>query len=229
MTDMLFQSILTNETGELLASGAVISLLASVIMGAVIAFLYMYKAEYSKNFVVALVILPALVQVVITVVNGNLGASVAVMGAFSLIRFRSVPGNSKDMTAIFFAMAVGLANGMGYVMYSALIVVMVGLVYMILTGTNFGTPKQQERQLKVLIPENLDYTTVFDDIFEKYTLKAELSRVRTSDLGSIFELTYLIRSKDESEDKEMLDALRTRNGNLTITLSRQKSRVAEEI
>ena len=225
----MFTSYLVNAAGELTTEGALISLVASMICGLVIAALYMVRSDYSTNFVIALVILPALVQVVITVVNGNLGASVAVMGAFSLVRFRSAPGSAKDITAIFFAMAVGLANGMGYILYSATIVGIVGVIYLFLTLSGFGEHGVREKHLKVLIPESLDYTTVFDDVFEKYVKRSELTKVKTTDLGSIFELNYQITLKDAKQEKEFLDALRTRNGNLTIICSRPVNRSVEEI
>ena len=225
----MFTSYLVNAAGELTTGGALISLLASMVCGLVIAALYMVRSDHNKNFMIALVILPALVQVVITVVNGNLGASVAVMGAFSLVRFRSAPGSAKDITAIFFAMAVGLANGMGYVLYSAAVVGIVGLVYLLLTISGFGENGVREKHLKVLIPESLDYTTVFDDVFEKYVKRSELTKVKTTDLGSIFELNYQITLKDVKQEKEFLDALRTRNGNLTIICSRPVNHAVEEI
>ena len=225
----MFTSYLVNAAGELTTGGALISLVASMICGLVIAAVYMVRSDYSKNFVIALVILPALVQVVITVVNGNLGASEAVMGAFSLVRFRSAPGSAKDITAIFFAMAVGLANGMGYILYSATIVGIVGVIYLFLTLSGFGEHGVREKHLKVLIPESLDYTTVFDDIFEKYVKRSELTKVKTTDLGSIFELNYQITLKDAKQEKEFLDALRTKNGNLTIICSRAVNRTVEEI
>ena len=225
----MFSSILTNAAGDLSTAGALGCLLASVICGLVIAFLYMFRSSYTKSFVIGLVILPALVQVVITVVNGNLGAAVSVMGAFSLIRFRSLPGTSKDITFIFFAMAVGLANGMGFVYYSGAIVIMLALIYLLLVVSKFGDGNLKEKSLKVLIPETLDYMTVFDDIFEKYLNKVDLVRVKTEDLGSIFELSYLVSLKDPSQEKEFVDALRTRNGNLTIICSRPISKAPEEM
>ena len=225
----MFSSILTNAAGELSTAGALGCLIASVLCGLVIAFLYMFRSSYTKSFVIGLVILPALVQIVITVVNGNLGAAVSVMGAFSLVRFRSLPGTSKDITFIFFAMAVGLANGMGFVYYSGATVIMLALIYLILVVSKFGEGNLKEKSLRVLIPENLDYMTVFDDIFEKYLTKADLIKVKTEDLGSIFELNYMVSLKDASKEKEFVDALRTRNGNLTIICSRPISKAPEEL
>ena len=225
----MFTNILTDAAGSITAAGALEGLLASLVFGLIIAALYMYRSQFTKSFVIGLVILPALVQVVITVVNGNLGASVAVMGAFSLIRFRSVPGTSKDITFIFFAMAVGLTNGMGYVAYSGATVAILAVAYLILVSTRFGETGIKEKSLKVLIPEALDYTTVFDDIFEEYLTRQELVRVKTTDLGSIFELNYTISLKDTAKEKEFVDALRTRNGNLTIICSRPVAKAPEEM
>ena len=225
----MFQSILNAEQGSMTISNTLICLAVSLVCGFLIALIYMYKTNYTKSFVTSLVILPALVQVVITVVNGNLGASVAVMGAFSLIRFRSVPGSSKDITAIFFAMAVGLANGMGYVTYSGVIVLIVGLVFFFLNMTSFGEVKNGYRNLKILIPENLDYTTVFDVLFENYLDYCELIKVKTTDLGSMYELTYSISFKDAHKEKEFLDEIRCRNGNLTIVCGRPQNKAIEEL
>ena len=225
----MFTNILTDAAGSITAAGALECLLASLVFGLIIAALYMYRSQFTKSFVIGLVILPALVQVVITVVNGNLGASVAVMGAFSLIRFRSVPGTSKDITFIFFAMAVGLTNGMGYVAYSGATVAVLAVAYLILVSTRFGETGIKEKSLKVLIPEALDYMTVFDDIFEEYLTRHELVRVKTTDLGSIFELNYTISLKDAAKEKEFVDALRTRNGNLTIICSRPVAKAPEEM
>lgn len=225
----MFTSILNSEMGNMTISNNLICLAVSLVCGFIIALIYMYKSTYSKSFVTSLVILPALVQVVITIVNGNLGASVAVMGAFSLVRFRSVPGSSKDITAIFFAMAVGLANGMGYVTYSGVIVLVVGIVFFVLNLSKFGETKKNYKNLKVLIPENLDYTSVFDDLFDKYLDKYELIKVKTTDLGSMYELTYYITLKDSKQEKEFLDEIRCRNGNLTIICGRPQNKVTEEL
>ena len=223
----MFTSLFNAQAGSMTLLNTLICLAASFVCGFIIAGVYMYKATYTKSFVTSLVILPALVQVVITVVNGNLGASVAVMGAFSLVRFRSVPGSSKDITAVFFAMAVGLANGMGYVTYSAIIVVAVGILFLILNLTKFGEKPQDYKELKILIPESLDYTNVFDDLFEKYLDQQELVKVKTTDLGSIYELSYHIKLKDAAKEKEFLDEIRCRNGNLTIICGRPHNAVTE--
>ncbi|MGN0347751.1 MAG: DUF4956 domain-containing protein [Lachnospiraceae bacterium] len=223
----MFTSLLNAQAGSITIQNTLICLAASFVCGFIIAGVYMYKSIYTKSFVTSLVILPALVQVVITVVNGNLGASVAVMGAFSLVRFRSVPGSSKDITAVFFAMAVGLANGMGYVTYSATIVVAVGLLFLLLNLTKFGEKPQDYKELKILIPESLDYTNVFDDLFEKYLEQQELVKVKTTDLGSIYELSYHIKLKDAAKEKEFLDEIRCRNGNLTIICGRPHNTITE--
>lgn len=225
----MFTNILLDAAGTATTVGALGCLVASLICGLIISLLYMYKSEYTRSFVIGLILLPALVQIVITVVNGNLGASVAVMGAFSLIRFRSVPGTSKDITFIFFAMATGLANGMGYVVYSGATVALLALIYLLLVSLHYGEGSRNEKSLKVLIPESLDYTSVFDDIFEEYLSNSELIKVKTEDLGSIFELNYMITMKDTSKEKEFVDALRTRNGNLTIICSRPVARTPEEM
>lgn len=225
----MFTSILSSATGSLTVISTLLCTAASMGCGLVIALIYMYKSTYTKSFVTSLVIMPALVQTVIMIVNGNLGTSVAVLGAFSLVRFRSVPGSSKDITAIFFAVAVGLANGMGYLTYSASIILIVGLVFFILYVVPFGEHSGKFKELKVLIPENLDYTEVFDDLFENYLKKWELIRVKTTDLGSLYELSYHIVMKDYKKEKEFLDEIRCRNGNLTIICGRPQNRSAEEL
>ena len=181
----------------------------------IIALVYMIHSTYTKSFVISLVLLPALIGVIIMMVNGNLGTSVAVLGAFSLVRFRSVPGSSKEITSIVFAMAVGLATGMGYVTFAGLITVLVSLVLFLLSRTPFGETRSA-RELRVLIPEDLDYTAVFEDIFAQYTRTHQLNKIKTTNLGSMFDLCYHIRLKDPAQEKALIDALRCRNGNLTI-------------
>lgn len=197
--------------------------LTSLVLGLGVALLYMYRNVYTKSFVVTLVLLPAMVQIVIMVVNGNLGTGVAVMGAFSLIRFRSIPGSAKDISSIFFSMAIGLATGMGYLSIALLFLVIVGVASILLTTLKFGEQRQMEKELKITIPESLDYNGVFDDLMKKYTNKADLFRVKTTNMGSLYELQYRILIKEEGVEKEFIDELRCRNGNLNIVLGRLPS------
>lgn len=206
--------------GVITPSGLLICTLASLILGLLSAVLYMFRNTYTKGFVTALVLLPAIVQMVITLVNGNLGTGVAVMGAFSLVRFRSAPGGAREICAIFLAMALGLATGMGYIGIAAMMLVLLGLAQVLLTITSFGECSASERELKITIPESLDYNGVFDDLFGIYTRSCELVRVRTTNMGSLYELQYHITLRDQAEEKEFIDALRCRNGNLGITCGR---------
>lgn len=197
--------------------------IVSLILGLGVALIYMHKNSYSKNFVITLALLPAMVQIVITLVNGNLGAGVAVMGAFGLVRFRSVPGSAREISSIFFAMAIGLATGMGYLFYAFLFLLLIGGAMLLLNLSSFGNPSQTQKELKITIPENLDYEGIFDDLFEKYTNHAELLRVRTTNMGSLYELHYHIELKGKTVPKEFLDQLRCRNGNLNIVCGRISS------
>ena len=167
-----------------------------------------------------LAILPAVVQAVIMLVNGNLGTGVAVMGAFGLVRFRSAPGNAREIGSVFLAMAIGLATGMGYLGIAVLLLLIIGAAILILTEIPFDSQSFSQKELKVTIPENLDYAGIFDDLFEKYTKSAELMKVRTTNMGSLYELCYRIELKKEEEEKAMLDDIRCRNGNLTIVCGR---------
>ncbi|MBP3889503.1 MAG: DUF4956 domain-containing protein [Cellulosilyticum sp.] len=219
----MFTSILTATGGSLTVTGATACTLTSIILGLAIAYIYMSVGRCSKNFAITLVTLPVLVQVVIMMVNGNLGTSVAILGAFGLVRFRSVPGTSKEISCVFFAMAIGLATGMGYITFALLITIVVGALLLVLTKTNFAEPKGDTKQLKVTIPEVLDYTEVFDDLFERYTKSARLDKVKTTNLGSMFELQYEVVLKDVRQEKAFIDELRCRNGNLTIICSRPQA------
>lgn len=214
----MLNSILTSTTsGDIAFQSILLCTLASLVLGFGVAFVYMYKNKYSKNFVVTLALLPALIQLVIMMVNGNLGAGVAVMGAFSLVRFRSVPGTSKEICSIFFAMALGLTTGMGYIGYAAIFFLIIGAVILILAATNFGGKTSSEKELKIAIAESLDYNGIFDDLFDKYTNSVELVRVKTTNMGSLYELQYHISIKDQALEKEFIDEIRCRNGNLNIT------------
>lgn len=215
----MFESILSTNATLSIQNGA-ICILASVILGMVISLVHYYTSKSNKNFLITLAVLPLIVQVVIMLVNGNLGTSLAVLGAFSLVRFRSIPGNSKEITSIFFAMAIGLATGMGYITLAILITVVISLLLVILTKTHFGENKQEDRKLKITIPENLDYTNVFDDIFKNYTQTKQLEKVKTTNMGSMYELTYRVVLKKDKNEKDLIDEIRVRNGNLNITFGR---------
>ena len=203
---------------ELTVESFIICTLASLILGVLIAVVSMYKTRSSQSFAITLAILPAVVQIIIMLVNGNIGAGVAVAGAFSLVRFRSAPGSAKEIGAIFLAMAVGLATGMGYVFLAAIMFLLVSAVMIILTATGFGGRKT-EKTLKITIPENLDYEGLFDDLFEKYTLSHELVKVKTSNMGTLYELEYIITLKG-TVPKSFIDDIRCRNGNLNIVCGR---------
>ena len=192
----------------------------SLVLGLVTAGVYMYKNTYSKSFAITLAILPAAVQLVIVMVNGQLGAGIAVAGAFGLVRFRSVPGNAREIGSVFMAMAVGLATGMGYIWIGLIFTAIISAFIIILVSTRFGESKNQQRQLTVVIPEDLDYTKIFDDIFEKYTRKNELIQVKTANMGSLYQLKYHIVMKNPDDEKNLLDEMRCRNGNLTISCGR---------
>lgn len=214
----MLNNIITNSNNMTLST--LICLGASLVLGMVIALVYMYRGTYTKSFVITLALLPAMVQTVILLVNGNLGVGVAVMGTFSLVRFRSVPGNASEIASIFFAMAVGLACGMGYIVYAATFTVIIGTAMVLYKILKFGEGAATQRTLKIIIPEDLDYTELFDDLFAEYTRKFSLERVRTTNLGSLYELKYTVILKDAKKEKEMLDKIRIRNGNLNITCSR---------
>lgn len=216
----MFNSILESNSGTLSISTALICMGAALIFGIIIALVHMYSTKCSKNFAITIAVLPLLVQVVIMMVNGNLGTSIAILGSFSLIRFRSMQGNSRELVSIFFAMAIGIAVGMGHIMYAFVFTLITSLALIILQKSSFGMKKNNEKSLKVTIPENLDYTNIFDDIFDKYTNNIELNKVKTTNMGSMFELSYNISLKNNINEKDFIDEIRTRNGNLTVNLGR---------
>lgn len=216
----MLNSILSLTTEGLTVQGYLICTLASLVYGFIIAFLHMFRNRYTKNFILTLVLLPAIVQTIIMLVNGNLGTGVAVMGAFSLVRFRSLPGNSREIGSIFLAMGVGLATGMGYIGISGLMIVIIGLTLLVMVRFSFGEMRAPFKDLKITIPENLDYTGLFDDLLEKYTVQNELIRVRTVNMGSLYELNYQVLLKKGADEKEFLDEIRCRNGNLNIVCGR---------
>lgn len=192
----------------------------SLLLGLGIALLCMYKSSYTQSFVITLAMLPAVVQVIIMLVNGNIGTGVAVAGAFGLVRFRSTPGTAKEIGMIFLCMTIGLATGMGYVLLAALFFGVMAAFVLVLSWLRFGGSDENERELKITIPENLDYEGLFDDLFQKYTRSVWLNRVKTSNLGTLYELEYRVVLKESGVSKVFLDELRCRNGNLNIVCGR---------
>lgn len=209
--------------------GFLACIFVSLILGVFLAFVCMYKSTHTKSFEITLALLPAIVCVVIMMVNGNVGAGVAVAGAFSLVRFRSAPGTAKEIAVIFLAMSAGLITGMGYLAYAVIFTVIMGLMLMFYLKIDFGerSMASKEKILRITIPEDLDYTGIFDDLFEKYTENTKIISVKTTNMGSMFKLEYHIVLKSLEIEKEFIDEIRCRNGNLEVSIARQEARVDE--
>lgn len=225
MFNSIFQSVLDSSSETLDVSGFIICIGVSILIGIFLAFMYAFRTKYTKSFVITLAMLPAVVCTVIMMVNGNIGAGVAVAGTFSLVRFRSVPGSARDIGSIFMAMAAGLIAGMGYLGFAILFTLIMGIALMVFTNVPFEMGKKRnaiDKTLKITIPEDLDYYSVFDDTFEQYTTEHSLVSSKTTNMGSMFKLIYNISLKDPSKEKEFVDALRCQNGNLEIAISRQE-------
>ncbi len=218
---MSFNSIFENS--QITITNFLIVLVSSIIIGVLFSLANSIKSDSSKSFYTTTSLIPVAVAMVIMLVNGNIGTGVAVAGAFSLVRFRSAPGNAKEIVVIFIAMAIGLALGMGYIWYAVIFAVISSIALFILSILNVFNHKisDNERVLKIMIPEDLDYPTIFDDIFEKYLSKVELLKVKSKNMGSMFKLTYSIKLKDVKLEKAMIDEIRCRNGNLEIMVSRK--------
>ena len=215
----MFNSIFEENTISGVSITAVlISMFVAIILGIVIALIHKKTSRYSKNYLITVAALPILVEAVMIMVNGNLGTSVAIMGAFSLVRFRSIPGTSKEILTVFFSMAVGLSCGMGQIWFACILTILGSILLLILNKVNIFEKDKDEKMLKIVIPENLEYDNVFDDIFKEYTNKVVLSKTKTTNMGSMFELSYIVKLKDNIKEKEFIDKLRTRNGNLKIAL-----------
>ena len=225
MFNSIFQSVLDSSSETLDVSGFIICIGVSILIGIFLAFMYAFRTKYTKSFVITLAMLPAVVCTVIMMVNGNIGAGVAVAGTFSLVRFRSVPGSARDIGSIFMAMASGLIAGMGYLGFAILFTLIMGIALMVFTNVPFEMGKKRnaiDKTLKITIPEDLDYYSVFDDTFDQYTTEHSLVSSKTTNMGSMFKLIYNISLKDPSKEKEFVDALRCQNGNLEIAISRQE-------
>ena len=194
----------------------------AVLLGLIIGIAYMFmcrKERYNRDFIIGLVILPAIVAAVILLIGSNVARAFSMAGAFALVRFRSAPGSAKDIAIVFFAMASGLACGLGYVTFACVFVVIMIVILILLTVFNFAQPHTDIKQLRITIPESLNYSDVFDDVMNKFTEKAELRKVKTTNMGTMYELSYNVVVKESVNEKEFIDNLRMRNGNLNISLS----------
>ncbi len=230
MFDNLFKGLFdTTTTSVISITDFLLCFGFSLVLGLIMAFAYMYRTRYTKSFVVTLALLPAVVCIVIMLVNGNVGTGVAVAGAFSLVRFRSVPGTAKEICTLFLAMGTGLICGMGYLGFAVLFTIIMCIMFAFYNRIDFGAKNNAAtyKTITIVIPEDLDYSEIFDDIFKDYTSQFDLARVKTTNMGSLFKLTYNIVLKDCKKEKEMLDKIRCRNGNLEITVSKQDTTVAE--
>ena len=217
--DKFFATVLT---GKLDAGTFFLCLGVAIATGVMLAFMTYYGSRSSKSFFVTTALLPAAVATIIILINGNIGAGITVAGAFTLVRFRSAQGTAKEICIIFVSMVAGLAYGMGYLAYGAIFAVVAGACLMLCTRFRLWErkPNAKEKTLRITIPEDLDYTTVFDDLFSKYTASHELIQAKSADLGSVFRLTYNLTLKDPVQEKAFIDELRVRNGNLEISLGR---------
>ena len=230
MFDNLFRGLFdTDMTTTISVTDFLLCIACALVLGLLLAGAYMFRSRYTKSFIVTLALLPTVVCVVIMMVNGNVGAGVAVAGAFSLVRFRSVPGTAKDICILFLAMGTGLIAGMGYLGFAALFTLVMCAAFFVYNFLDLGSTRNAAvyRVLNITIPEDLDYTGIFDDIFADYTRSCELIRVKTTNLGSLFRLTYNITLREPAKEKELIDKLRCRNGNLEISISTQDTTTAE--
>lgn len=213
MLDTLFQPLFTTSFS---AGDYLICTLTALVLGCLIAAASSFRTGYSRSFLLTLIILPPIVQTVIMLVNGNIGTGVAVAGAFSLVRFRSAPGSAREIAGIFLAMAAGFAAAVGYLAIAVLftlILCAVLVLWALLAG-----PDRREMELRITVPESLNYAHAFDDLLQQYTVGARLVSAKTTNMGSLYKLRYTLRMKDPDAEKELLDALRCRNGNLEIQL-----------
>ena len=218
----MLESIFSSSVASISMQNWIICIVAAIILGGVISITHKLTSKTTPNFLITLAVLPVLVQVVILLINGNLGTSLAVAGAFSLIRFRSMPGNSKEIISVFWAMTIGLALGMGYVAFAVIVTIVVAVLVIVLNKFVLNSKNSCDRKLKILIPENMDYEQVFNDIFKKYTSKIELRKAKTTNMGSMYELIYDVKIKPNHKEKEFIDEIRCRNGNMLVALERQE-------
>ncbi len=235
MTETIFKGLFDTEFSKLISVGDFIMCIgASLIAGIIVMLGYLFRCKttgkrFTDSFLFSLTFLPPVVCAVIMMVNGNIGTGVAVAGAFSLVRFRSVPGSAEEIILLFLAMSAGIVSGMGYLGYSVLFALLMTacvIIYTLITKTGKQN-NSRHKTLSITIPEDLNYTSVFDDIFEEYLKEYELTRVKTTNMGSLFRVTYNVTLKDAGKEKEMIDRIRCRNGNLEVSVSNQENTVIE--
>ncbi len=210
--------------GEMSVLSFLLCIFTAMVLGLLAALVFAGRDRHSAAFRQSLALLPPVVAMVIMLVNGNIGAGLAVAGTFALVRFRSAPGSAKEITALFFSVAIGIACGMGYVGYAALFFLVMAVYALALGRFRFGEEGGVSRVLKITIPENLEYDALFDDLFREYTAHHELVKVRTTNMGTLYELTYAVELKEPARSKEFIDAIRCRNGNLNISCGRDEDR-----
>lgn len=225
----MFESVIasTSET-SLSISSTILSMVLALVLGLVVGITYMItakkKGDYSTNFVMTLTLLPCMVAVVILLVGTNVARAFSIAGIFSLVRFRSVPGDSKDISFVFFVMAIGLSIGMGFLTFAATITVFIALTFFALSMLGFAKQNTELKELKITVPENMNFQGAFDDLLEKNTEAYSLDRIKTTNMGTLYELTFQIQMKMEANEKELIDAIRCRNGNLVVVLCKKPQR-----
>ena len=228
MLDFIFRGVFDAPTATVISLPEFLLCLGgALVLGLILACAHTFRNRYTRSFIVTLALLPAVVCVVIMMVNGNVGAGVAVAGAFSLVRFRSVPGSAREITMLFLAMGAGLMAGMGYLGFALVFTVVMTLGVIGWNSLDLGNKAACYKTLNITIPEDLNYTDVFEPILNEYASQVELIRVKTTNMGSLFRLTYNLTMKEMGTEKEMIDKLRCRNGNLEISLARQETAAAE--
>ena len=229
MLETMFRGVFDTDMTQVITAGDFLLCVGcSLLIGLLMAFSYSFRSRYTRSFLTTLAVLPAVVCVVIMMVNGNVGTGVAVAGAFSLVRFRSAPGTAREISMLFLAMGAGLIAGMGYLAYALLFALILCAVTILYNTLDFGRKKQRNyKTLSITIPEDLEYADVFEPVLAQYTTACELVRVKTTNMGSMYRLTYDLTMRAGVNEKEMIDTLRCRNGNLEISLSRQETVAAE--
>ncbi len=227
MFDKMFNTIFKNGVVE--NQDIFVCLGLALLAGIIFATLCFVRTKSTRSFFVATAMLPSVVALVIILVNGNIGTGVAIAGAFSLVRFRSAPGTAKEICIIFITMASGLAFGMGYVGYGLVFLIGSGAILLAFEITNVWKrkPVLTEKNIRITLPEDLDYTTIFNDIFERYTTNYSLVKMKTTNMGSMFRVDYAVTMKNPKDEKAMVDEIRTRNGNLEVAVQRTDYNASE--